>query len=283
MEAGADRFRTGWVMTEQPGWAPPGVDPGRANTARVYDYWLGGSHNFLADQDLGRAMAAIEPNVRAITQANRAFLGRSVRFLAASGIRQFLDIGSGIPTQANVHEVAQQAAPGSRVAYVDIDPVAVAHSKAILAGQDAAVAIQADLRDPEAILASPDIGRLIDFSEPAGLLLLAVLHFIADAEDPWRILATLRDALAPGSYLVLSHGTNENDPELARAAEKLYNRTASSPAQARSRAEILRLFDGFTLVDPGLVYVPLWRPDSPGDVPAEPSRFANLVGVARKG
>jgi SAM-dependent methyltransferase len=270
-------------MTDQPGWAPPGVDIGRANTARVYDYWLGGSHNFLADQDLGRAMAAIEPNVRAITRANRAFLGRAVRFLAASGIRQFLDVGSGIPTQANVHEVAQQAAPGSRVAYVDSDPVAVAHSKAILAGNDGAVAVEGDLRAPETILASPAIGRLIDFSEPAGLLLLAVLHFIADAEDPPRIVATLRDALAPGSYLVLSHGTSENDPVLAEAAEKLYNRSASSQAHARTRAEILRLFDGFTLVDPGLVYVPLWRSDSPGDVPGNPRRFANLVGVARKG
>jgi SAM-dependent methyltransferase len=271
------------LMTDQPGWAPPGVDPHRANTARVYDYWLGGSHNFLADQDLGRAMAAIEPKVRAITQANRAFLGRAVRFLAASGIRQFLDLGSGIPTQANVHEVAQRAAPGSRVAYVDIDEVAVAHSRAILAGNDAAVAILGDLRAPEKILTSPEITRLIDFSEPTGLLLLAVLHFIADAEDPWRIVATLRDALAPGSYLVLSHGTNENDPALAEAAEKLYNRSASSQAHARSRAEILRLFDGFTLIDPGLVYVPSWRPDSPADVPADPSRFANLAGVARRG
>jgi hypothetical protein len=148
-------FRTGCAMTDQPGWAPPGVDSRRANTARVYDYWLGGSRNFLADQDLGRAMAAIEPNVRAITRANRAFLGRAVRFLAANGIRQFLDIGSGIPTQANVHEVAQLAAPGSRVAYVDLDPVAVAHSKFILAGHDAAVAIEGDLRAPEKILTSP--------------------------------------------------------------------------------------------------------------------------------
>ncbi len=269
-------------MTDQPDWAPPGVDTKRANTARVYDYWLGGSHNFLADQDLGRAMAAIEPNVRAITQANRAFLGRAVRFLAAAGIRQFLDIGSGIPTEANVHEVAQQASPGSRVAYVDIDPVAIAHSKAILAGSQNAAIIEADLREPEKILASEGIRRLVDFSEPAGLLLVAVLHFIADADDPWRIVATLRDALAPGSYLVLSHGTDENNPVLARAAEKLYNRAVSTQAHARSRAEILRLFDGFDLVGPGLVYVPMWQPDSPADVPSDPSLFANLVGVAEK-
>ena len=260
-------------MTDQPGWAPPGVDPRRANTARVYDYWLGGSHNFLADQDLGRVMAAIEPNVRAITRANRAFLGRAVRFLAANGIRQFLDIGSGIPTQANVHEVAQQAAPGSRVAYVDLDPVAVAHSKFILAGHDAAVAIEGDLRAPEKILASPGIGRLIDFGGPAGLLLLTVLHFIADAEDPWRIVATLRDALAPGSYLVVSHGTSENDPALAQAAEKLYNRSASSQAHARTRgdpAPVRRLHSRGSragvraVVAPGL---PGRRSRQPGDLP----------------
>lgn len=170
-------------MTDQPGWVPPGVDTRRANPARVYDYWLGGSHNFLADQDLGRAMAAIEPNVRAITQANRAFLGRAVRFLAAAGIRQFLDIGSGIPTEGNAHEVVQQASPGSRVAYADIDPAAVAHSKAILTGNDNAAITEADLRDPEKILASDSIRRLIDFSEPAGLLLVAVLHFITDTDE----------------------------------------------------------------------------------------------------
>jgi hypothetical protein len=275
-------IRTGGVVTDQPDWAPPGVDTRRANVARVYDYWLGGDHNFLADQDLGRAMAAIEPNVRAITQANRAFLGRAVRFLAASGIRQFLDIGSGIPTQANVHEVAQQAAPGSRVAYVDIDPVAIAHSKAILTGHEDAAISEGDLREPGKILASDSVRNLIDFTQPAGLLLVAVLHFIADADDPWHIVGTLRDALAPGSYLVLSHGTDENDLVRARAAEKLYNRSASTQAHARSREQILRLFNGFHLVEPGLVYVPEWRPDSPADVPADPSRFANFVGVAVK-
>jgi SAM-dependent methyltransferase len=269
-------------MTDQPGWAPPGVDAQRANPARVYDYWLGGSQNFLADQDLGRAMASIEPNVRAITRANRAFLGRAVRFLAAAGVRQFLDIGSGIPTMGNVHEVAQQASPGSRVAYADIDPIVVAHSKAILTGNDGATVIEADLREPEKLLASDGVRQLIDFAEPTGLLLVAVLHFIADTEDPWRIVDTLRDALAPGSYLVISHGTDENNPALARAAERLYNRNVSTQAHARSRAQIQRFFGGFRLVDPGLVYVPQWRPDSPADVRADASMFANLAGVAQK-
>ncbi|HEY5988777.1 MAG TPA: SAM-dependent methyltransferase [Streptosporangiaceae bacterium] len=268
-------------MADESAWVPPGVDTKRANAARVYDYWLGGSHNFLADQDVGRAMAAVEPQVRAITRANRAFLGRAVRFLATAGIRQFLDIGSGIPTEGNVHEVAQQAAPGARVAYVDIDPVAIAHSRALLTGNDNATIIEADAREPEKILANPDLRHLVDFGQPTGLLLVAVLHFLADADDPWRVVSTLRDALAPGSYLVLGHGTDENDPARARAAEKLYNRSVSTSAHARSRADILRFFDGLDLVDPGLVYAPLWRPDSPADVPSDPSRFGNLVGVAR--
>lgn len=269
-------------MADQPDWAPPGTDAKRANVARVYDYWLGGDHNFLADQDLGRAMATIEPNIRTITRAGRAFLGRAVRFLAGNGIRQYLDIGSGLPTQANVHEVAQQAAPGSRVVYVDTDPVVVAHSKAILAGNHDAAAVQGELREPGSVLGSDVVRDLIDFTQPVGLLLVAVLHFLADSDDPYQVVGTLRDALAPGSYLVLSHGTDEHDPARARAAATLYNRSATSSVQARTRAQIRRLFDGFDLVEPGLVYVPQWRPDAPDEVPADPGRYASLVGVARK-
>ena len=269
-------------MAGEPGWIPPGVDTQRANAARVYDYWLGGSHNFLADQDLGRAIAAVEPNVRAIARANRAFVGRAVRFLVAEGIRQFLDIGSGIPTQGNVHEVAQRADPAARVAYADFDPVAIAHSKAILAKTENTTIIDADLRDPEKILAHPAARRLVDFGQPAGLLIVAILHFIGDAEDPWRLVAALRDSLAPGSYLVLSHATNESKPTVAQAAEKVYNRSVATQVQLRSHAEILRFFDGFDLVDPGLVYIPQWRPDSPADVPADPTQFWGLVGVGRK-
>jgi SAM-dependent methyltransferase len=269
-------------MAGEPDWVPPEVDTRRANVARVYDYWLGGSHNFLADQDVARAIAAVEPNMRAIARANRAFLGRAVRFLAAAGIRQFLDIGSGIPTESNVHEVAQQADPDARVVYVDIDPVAVAHSKAILGGNQNATVIQADLREPEQILAHEGTRRLIDVGRPVGLLLMVVVHFIADADDPWRIVATLRDALAPGSYLVLGHATHEGEPVVAHATEKVYNRSVATDLHLRSRAEILRFFDGFQLVDPGLVYVPLWRADSPADVPADPSRFQCLVGVGHK-
>jgi SAM-dependent methyltransferase len=270
------------TTADEPDWVPPEVDTKRANVARVYDYWLGGSHNLLADQDVARAIAAVEPDVRVFAQANRAFLGRAVRFLAESGIRQCLDIGSGIPTEGNVHEVAQQAAPGSRVVYADIDPVAIAHSRALLAGNQDAAIINGDLREPEKVLANDDTQRLIDFSQPAGLLLMVVLHFIADAEDPWRIVARLRDALAPGSYLVIGHGTGEGNPVVVQAAKKMYNRSVSTQMHVPSHAEILRFFDGFDLVDPGLVYVPLWRPDSPADVPSDPGKYWCLVGVGRK-
>jgi hypothetical protein len=274
--------RDGGVMAGEQDWVPPGVDIKRANTARVYDYWLGGSHNFLADQDVARSIAAIEPNAPAGARANRAFLGRAVRFLAAAGISQYLDIGSGIPTEGNVHHIAQQASPGSRVVYADIDPVAIAHSKAILAGDENTAAINADLRDPEKVLAHPTTRRLIEAGRPTGLLLSMVLHFIADADDPWRIVATLRDALAPGSYFVLCHATNESKPVVAQAAETVYNRSVSTQIHMRSRADILRFFDGFELLDPGLVYIPQWRPDSPADVPRDPSKFWVLVGVAHK-
>ena len=269
-------------MSSLPDWVPPDVDIKRANVARVYDYWLGGSHNFLADQDLARAIAAVEPNTRGGVRANRAFLGRAVRFMAAAGVTQFLDIGSGIPTEGNVHEIAQQASPGARVVYADIDPVAVAHSRAILAGNPDAAIIQADLLEPGRILAHETTRRLIDFDRPVGLLLAMVLPFVADADEPWRVVARLRDALAPGSYLVIGHMTNESKPALAEAVETVYNRSVTTQVHIRSRAEILRFFDGFDLVDPGLVYIPLWRPDSPADVPADPKKFWGLVGVGRK-
>jgi hypothetical protein len=269
-------------MTGEPDWVPPGVDTRRANVARVYDYLLGGSHNFLADQDVGRAIAAVDANARGLARANRQFLGRAVRFLSGTGISQFLDIGSGIPTQGNVHEVAQQANPAARVAYADVDPVAIAHSKTILADHPGAAIIEADLRDPEKILTHNAIRQLIDFSQPVGLLLVSVLPFIADDGDPWRIVAALRDALAPGSYLALCHATDEGRPVVAQAAQKTYNRSVATQARVRPRADILRFFDGFELVDPGLVSIPVWRPESPADVPADPSQFWCLGGVARR-
>ena len=268
-------------MTLDPGWPPEGIDSGKANVARVYDYWLGGINNFRADQDAARAIISVEPNVRAIARANRAFLGRAVRFLAGSGIRQFLDIGSGIPANGNVHEVAQEVDPGTRVVYVDSDPVAVAHSQHLLRDNPGATAIQADLRQPEKILGAAETQLLINFEEPVAVLLLAVLHFISDADDPHGIVAALRDALAPGSYLAVCHATTEGREEMAEKLAAAYGRRVAGSRNGRSRDEILRLFDGFSLVDPGLVWIPQWRPGSPEDVPDHPEKYWALVGVGR--
>lgn len=270
-------------MTVEPGWVPPEIDTSKANIARVYDYWLGGSHNFRADQDAARTLIAMEPNTRAIVRANRAFLGRAVRFLAReAGIRQFLDIGSGIPTERNVHQIAQEAAPGSRVVYVDNDEVAVAHSRLILEDNPDATVIQADLREPAKVLADPETQLLVDFGRPVALLLVAVLHFIPDVAGPARIIATLRDAVAPGSYLVICHSCRDAKPDLADVAQTVYSSRVAGQMCLRTREEIAGLFDGFTLVDPGLVWMPEWRPDSPGDVPANPRQYWGLVGVGKR-
>ena len=263
------------------GWAEAGVDPTKPNIARVYDYWVGGHHNLVADRELGEAMATLDPWIPAACKANRAFLGRAVRFLAAQGIRQFLDIGSGIPTAGNVHEVAQSAAQDSRVVYIDRDPVAVAMGRKLLAGNDRAAVLQADIRDLDAILADPEVGRLIDFSEPVAIMLVAILHFVLDAGEPYRIVQRLRDVAVPGSYLVLSHVTSQDNEVLAAAAERIYNSRAAD-GQARSREQIAGFFGDWELAEPGLVYAPQWRPDSPDDVPGDPERYWFLTGVARK-
>jgi hypothetical protein len=266
----------------QPDWVPPGTDTGKANIARVYDYWLGGSHNFRADQDAARAMIAIEPNTRAIMRANRAFLGRAVRFLAAeAGIGQFLDIGSGIPTEQNVHEVARDAAPGTRVAYVDSDEVAVAHSKLILEGNPDVTVIQSDLREPAKILADPAIQNLIDFTQPVAVLLAAVLHFIPDSDDPANIVATLREAMAPGSYLAISHACLDTDPGFAATRESAYRSRVAGQISMRATEEITALFDGFTVIDPGVVWLPLWRPGPDDNVPDDPERYWCRAGVGQ--
>jgi SAM-dependent methyltransferase len=268
-------------MTMQPGWVPPGIDTGEANSARVYDWWLGGEHNFRADQDAARAMIAIEPNARGIARANRAFLGRAVRFLAEeAGIRQFLDIGSGIPTENNVHQVAQGTAPGTRVVYADVDDIAVAHSRLILDDNPDATVIQADLRDPASILSDPETQLLLDFTKPIALLLVAVLHFLPDTDNPQQIVATLRDALPPGSYLVISHACRDAMPAAA-AVETVYQSRVESRGRARTREEISRFFDGFTLIDPGLAWITQWRPDRPQDVPEHPEDFWFLSGIGR--
>jgi hypothetical protein len=258
---------------------PEGVETDRPSVARLYDYLLGGQHNFAADRDFARKVLQTEPNARLIVTENRKFLGRAVRFLLSAGIRQFIDLGSGIPTQENVHQIAQRGDPGARVIYVDHDPVAVAHSKQLLTGNTLARVIHADLRDPGGILEHPDVTALIDFSEPVGLLMVSVLHFIVDSDDLAGILARYQSRLVPGSALTISHATYEAAPGVAAQVQDLYQSTTAS-SQFRTHAEIMRLFTGFELVEPGLVYLALWRPD---DVPPDrPERAWFYAGVGRK-
>lgn len=244
---------------------PEALEAEKPSIARVYDFLLGGSHHFAADRVAAGEFLARWPDATETMHVNRAFLGRTVRYLAGqAGIRQFLDIGSGIPTMGNVHEIAQQAAPDARVAYIDIDPVAVLHSQIILAGNDNAAAIQADLREPGEILRHPSLPALLDLSQPVALLLVAVIHFFPDASVPGSLVAELRDSLAPGSYVVISHATTDGQPPHVADAMSHYNQT-TAPFVPRSHADILRYFDGFDLIEPGLVKAPLWRPDHPGD------------------
>jgi SAM-dependent methyltransferase len=257
------------------------LDASIPNAARIYDYLLGGKDHFPADRHAAEEVLAVVPQARQGAKENRAFLQRAVRFLAAeAGIRQFLDIGTGLPTQGNVHQVAQAAAPDARVVYVDHDPVVHVHASALLADDSTTVAVLADLREPEAILAHPEVRRLLDFARPVGVLLVAVLHFIRDEEDPAGIVARLRQALAPGSFLVISHATADFHPEVAAKVTEVY-RQASAPLVLRSRAAIQRVFDGFDLVAPGLVQPAAWRPD-PGTGSSSAGGFYSGVGRLQK-
>jgi SAM-dependent methyltransferase len=248
----------------------------------MYDYYLGGSHNFEVDREAARKAMEFMPGLPKVMQANRAFMRRAVRFAVAEGVTQFLDIGSGIPTFGNVHEVAGAADPEARVMYVDHDPVAVAHSKVVLEGNDRADILAADLRKPQDILGSDEVGRLIDLNRPVALLLVAILHFVEEADDPYGAVAELRDALAPGSMLVLTHATYEGiplPPERAEGAVDVY-RDMRNPLIMRTRDEIARFFEGYDMVEPGLVPMPRWRPDTaPED--EDPYAFSGLAGVGR--
>lgn len=266
---------------ERPGWAPAGIDLERPSAARVYDFYLGGFHNFAADREMGRRAVELWPELPEIMQANRAFMRRAVRFLTSAGIRQFLDLGSGIPTVGNVHEVAQQAAPDVRVVYVDNDPVAVEHSRAILTGNPHTVVLEADLRDPDSILGDRELARMLDLSQPVAVLMVAVLHFVPEEAHPAALVARFRDAIVPGSFLVLSHASTDGQPERTAEHRGLYQRTAT-PMTMRTRAEIAALFGGFEWVAPGLVYLPLWRPDPAAPVEERPERFTGFAGVGRK-
>ncbi|MEU2183479.1 SAM-dependent methyltransferase [Streptomyces thermolilacinus] len=269
---------------DRPAWAPPGIDLSVPSVSRIYDYYLGGSHNFEVDREAARRALEFLPGLPKIMQANRAFMRRAVRHAVGEGVTQFLDIGSGIPTFGNVHEVAQQADPGARVVYVDHDPVAVAHSKAVLEGNDRADIAAADLRKPHDILHSPEVARLLDLDRPVALLLVAVLHFLEDADRPHEAVAELRDALAPGSLIIVTHASFDGIPvpqERAGGTVGVY-RDIRSPLVMRSREEVARFFDGCEMVEPGLVSMPHWRPDTPPEQ-EDPYAFSGFAGVGRKG
>jgi SAM-dependent methyltransferase len=264
----------------------PGVDPDVPSVARMYDYYLGGVHNFASDRAAARKVITALPATRSIAMANRAYLRRAVRFLIGAGVRQFLDIGSGTPTVGNVHEIAQRAVPSSRVAYVDLDPVAVIHARHLLRDNDRATMVEGNLLRVEPILAHPDVRRLLDFDQPVGLLLVSVLHFIPDADDPFAAVAAVLAALPSGSYVAISHGLRENFTNAAADIQKVYT-SARSSAVPRPRAEIERFFAGTDLVEPGLVEMTSWRPDQSDDLVASPEGWESagvgfLAGVGRK-
>ncbi|TDD75668.1 SAM-dependent methyltransferase [Actinomadura darangshiensis] len=247
----------------------------------MYDYYLGGKDNFAADREAADQVMAVMPNVLEFTRANRRLLSRAVTMMAGLGVRQFIDIGSGLPTQENVHEVAQRAAPDSRVIYVDNDPIVLTHARALLADNPLTTVVQADLRAPEAILDDPEVKARIDFGKPVGLLLLAILHFVPDEERPAEIVARLRAALAPGSFLVISHGyagaiTRDVEDQVRSA----YGRTGAGDIIPRTAGDVMAFFEGTELVGPGLVQVADWRADD-GPVESDMAPPGFLAGVGR--
>jgi SAM-dependent methyltransferase len=250
------------------------------NTARIYDYLLGGKDHFQADRQAADKLVTLVPAVPAQVRENRGFLRRAVRYLASEGVSQFLDIGVGLPTQGAVHEIAHRVNPGARVAYVDYDPAVVLHARVLLTEPDRSIVVRGDIRDPGAILGDPAVSAHLDFSRPVAVCLVAVLHFVTEAEDPYRLVAGIRDRLAPGSYLVLSHVTRDNLPgDLAAQAVRLYD-SASAPLTPRTRDQVRRFFDGFEILPPGIVHDSDWRPDGADALP-DPPRLG-WAGVGRK-
>jgi O-methyltransferase involved in polyketide biosynthesis len=269
----------------QPDPALSKVDVERPSSARIYDYFLGGAHNFEVDRRAAEAMVQSHPAIGLGMQANRSYLRRAVRYLTEQGMDQFLDLGSGIPTVGNVHEIAQRANPAARVVYVDIEPIAVAHSNTILADNDNALAIQADLRNAEQVLEHPDTRRLLDLSRPVALIIAGVLQYIGDEDDPAGMIARYTERLAPGSYVALSHpsmdGLTDQRRAGARNATSVYDRTAT-PFTYRSREEFEAFFAGLEMVDPGVTFMWSWRPESENEAQGLGGRATGLAGVGRK-
>ena len=255
----------------------------RPSSARIYDYLLGGYHNFEVDRTVARNFIEILPSAPLIMKSNRGFLRRVVSFLLDQGVEQFLDLGSGIPTVGNVHEIVQRRNSTARIVYVDIDPVAVRQSEEILKDTPDAAAVQADIRNTKAILEHPETKRLLDFDKPVAVLITSVLLFVPEDEEAYSVVDTVREALAPGSYICISHGTPEgSSKEQVEQSQKLYS-ASGNPIKLRSQAEIRRFFDSLDLIEPGIVYLPQWRPEGPDDLLAdEPEASGMFGGLGRK-
>jgi hypothetical protein len=269
-------------MRADPDWVPPEIDTSVAHPARVYDYWLGGKDNFAPDRAMGDAIMAAVPTIKTMARANRDFLGRAVRFLAReAGIRQFLDIGTGIPTAGNTHEVAQQVAPESRVVYVDNDPIVLVHARALMTSHGAGETafIQADLREPEKILADPVLATTLDLSQPVGLMMVAVLMYFRDEDGPQEMVSSLVDALVPGSYLTITNPTADFNPE-AMAGAVAAAEHGGVTLVPRSQAQTASFFAGLDVVEPGVVPVLSWRPEHDGG--EDPHSAYYYAAVARK-
>jgi O-methyltransferase involved in polyketide biosynthesis len=258
---------------------PDWIDLERPNEGRVWDCFLGGAHNFGPDQELARQSLELEPELRLGIRAQRVFLRRATRSLLGAGIRQFIDLGAGLPTAGNVYNVVREAGSRARVVCVDIDPITVAHSQMMLAGDGMAAAFQADLRDPERIMAHHDLRRLIDPSRPVAVMMFGVLHFIRDEEDPAGIVAWLRDAIAPGSYIAIGHGSSEGRPK-AVAIQSLFERSGAM-IKLRPREDVAPMVAGLDLVGPGLVRTSLWHPGREGRADAG-KPVGGLAVVGRK-
>lgn len=270
--------------TEQ---APPGVDSTTMSTARVYDFLLGGTHNYAIDRMAAEKLLGVLPELRDVIWCNRAFHQRAARWLAEAGIDQFIDLGSGLPTQSNTHEVVAEAVPKARVVYVDNDPMTAAHAQDLLRGSELTRFVSADLKDVDAVLSHPDVRAVIDLDRPVGLLATAVLHFIDDAADPYGIVARYLDRLPSGSYLALSHGTADTWHEGIGERITAVYRNANQPIYSRSRAEVERFFAGLTFVppydgaEPGLAFAGLWGAEDPATAHDEASATI-YGGVAHK-
>ena len=268
---------------ERDGGVPPEIDTSKPHSARLYDYFLGGKDNFAADRETANKALEAWPHIRTAARENRAFLGRAVRYLAAeAGITQFLDLGSGLPGVGNVHEIAQDVNSAAHVVYVDNDPIVLAHGRALLASkpEGRSVYIEADMREPEKILAHPVVRDTLDFSKPIALMLVAVLHFFPDDDDVRRIVEPMVGALPPGSYVVSSHGTAEFEPAAVEAG-KAYTRGGVGVIGRNADVFADLVFDGLTLVPPGVVVVSEWRPEPGAILPARPEVSMNGA-VARK-